>query len=93
MIIELLIGAMAIATLIGWAYFWFACVNSAEKILKPLFGNASFGIACVGFPFVILGVFGLAIRYIGRENLNIYFWVIALALPLLGIWAVKRGKW
>jgi len=88
-----LLAALALISLVGWGYFWLLCVNSAERLLKPLFGDAALTVACIGFPFAFLGVLYLVINNFNKVGVNWFFLIVGAALPILGIWAIKRDKW
>src|SRR5688572_5283754 len=93
LILDALFIALAISTLIGWVYFWFLCVSRAERLLKPLFGSATAGLVCIGFPFAFFGLlYGLILAF-GVDAASWLFVTFGLVLPALGIWSIKAGKW
>ena len=78
--------------MVGWIYFWFMSISSAEQLLKPIFGRAAFGIACVGFPFVFVGLLSWLLRIFGRHGAKWIFITLGVILVVIGIWAIKKGK-
>jgi len=90
--LQLLFIGLAIATLLGWMYFWVLCISSAEKLLKPIFGRAAFGVACIGFPIAFFGLLYVLLHVFGREAGKWFFVVLGALLPLIGIWAIKKQR-
>ena len=90
---DLALLAIAIATMVGWVYFWFLCVSRAEKLIKPLLGRATEGVVYLGFPFAFFGLLYLLIKSFGTDASTWFFLALGIGLPALGIWSIKSGKW
>lgn len=93
LLLDLLFLALAAATLIGWVYFWFLCVTSAQRLLAALFGEAASPVVLIGFPFAFFGFLYVLIFVFGREAGVWFFVTLGAALPVLGVWSIKSGKW
>lgn len=88
----LFFGALAIATMIGWIYFWILFVSSADRLLKPIFGSASLIIAGIGFPVVFFGLLLLLVLNFGNHAAKWFGIILGIALPIIGILAIKNDK-
>jgi hypothetical protein len=93
LLLNLLFLALALITLLGWMYSWYLCVTSAEKLLKPIFGEAASGIVMIGFPFEFFGLLYVLIVQFGRDAGSWFFVTLGAVLPVIGIWSIRTGRW
>ncbi|NQU67505.1 MAG: hypothetical protein HQ510_06145 [Candidatus Marinimicrobia bacterium] len=91
---------MVVGTLTGLLYFFFSKEHTGvfgklSKIgiyfLMISFG-ASFGFAVMGRISLLIGRFDDLIKYSGREYHNATFWLLALMILLLFVWAFTGKK-
>ena len=82
---DLLILGLAGLSILGWMYLWYVSVFGAEKVLVRLFGDHALAIAAIGFPFFAFGVFGIALKVLGRQHIGWVLGIFGVCLPILGV--------